>query len=271
MWHWGSVQIRNKLFLAELGLGWERRTLCWFPLQHKEIEVCMPRLPQEQRPPRAQITQEWCWEEQEVAGMSSCCLGEINFLSHPLQQCSWVMKCPNPGASSVCDRHINFPFSCPSINAPGSWWILGAGIPRCRAWHSWTQSGSQEIGPAPTLEPAFPWEIQLWGRHFSTAPLFKTYMCDESHYLRAMKSQNHKGWERPPRLFGPACARSPPCQPDQSTEYHIQPFLKNLGILNLPGQPLPMLTFPMPTFPNTWSTSWTANIPFCLVQSWEPL
>lgn len=37
-------------------LGWERRTLCSFLPQHKETEVCVPHLPQEQGPPRAQIT-----------------------------------------------------------------------------------------------------------------------------------------------------------------------------------------------------------------------
>lgn len=106
---------------------------------------CVPHLS------RAQIT--WGVALGGAGGgrMSSLCVGEINFLSHPLQQCSWVMKCPNP----ACARHTNLSFSCPSMNAPGRGWILGAGIPCCRAWHGWTQCASQGTEPAPTLRTPF--------------------------------------------------------------------------------------------------------------------
>lgn len=149
-WHQGSVQIWNKLFLAELGLGWGRRNLCSSPPQNEEIEVWVPHLPREQAPPRARITWGVALGEAGGGGMSSLCVAEIHFLSHPLQQWSWVMKRPNPRASSVCDRQTNLPLSCASINAPRTWWILGAGIPCCRAWH-----GSQGTGLAPTFRTCF--------------------------------------------------------------------------------------------------------------------
>lgn len=106
---------------------------------------CVPHLS------RAQITWGVALGGAGGGGMSSLCVGEINFLSHPLQQCSWVMKCPNP----ACARHTNLSFSCPSMNAPGRGWILGAGIPCCRAWHGWTQCASQGTEPAPTLRTPF--------------------------------------------------------------------------------------------------------------------